>query len=204
MVYLPTFHEERLLLAQGLKIVAGVDEAGCGCWAGPVYAAAIILPLNSRLRLIRDSKKLSLKQRETTVAQFIEKKYVWAVGTATSQEIDTLNIRRAGALAMLRAIQALSIKPEYVLSDAFKIPGLDIPCKNIIRGDRNVKSIAAASIIAKMERDRHMLKMDERYPEYGFAKHKGYGTKQHQLALKKFGLSPIHRLSYQPIKNFLK
>ena len=104
---------------------------------------------------------------------------------------------------MLRAIQALSIKPEFVLSDAFKIPGLDIPCKNIIRGDRQVKSIAAASIIAKVERDRYMKKIDALYPEYGFAHHKGYGTHQHQQALEKYGPSPIHRLTYKPVKRVI-
>jgi ribonuclease HII len=196
----PTFLEERALIKRGLTLIAGVDEAGCGCWAGPVFAAAVILPLDSRIGLVRDSKTLSLAQRESVIGRIKEEATAWAVGTATAAEIDALNIRRAGALAMKRAVDALSQRPEFVLTDAFKIPQLGIDQKNIIRGDSRVKSIAAASIIAKVSRDLHLKELDEKYPGYGFAAHKGYGTKVHQAALAKLGPCAEHRMSYAPIK----
>jgi ribonuclease HII len=195
----PTFYEERALLAQGFSIIAGVDEVGCGCWAGPVYAAAVILPLDSRIGLIRDSKQLSAKQRERVVDTIKARAIAWAIGVASHQEVDQLNIRQAAFLASRRAIESLSIKPHHILSDGFVIPGLSIPCKRIIKGDAKVKSIAAASIIAKVARDTFMQEIDERYPEYGFAFHKGYGTRMHQNALKKFGPSPIHRMTFSPL-----
>ncbi len=196
----PTFAEERALIARGITLIAGVDEAGCGCWAGPVFAAAVMLPLNSRIGLVRDSKTLSVSQREGLIGRIKEEATAWAVGTATAAEIDTLNIRRAGALAMKRAIEGLAIRPEFVLSDAFKIPELGIDQKNIIRGDLKVKSIAAASIIAKVARDAHLRVLDEKYPGYGFAAHKGYGTKVHQAALTALGPCAEHRMSYAPVK----
>lgn len=202
-VALPTFQEERALLARGFALVAGVDEAGCGCWAGPVYAAAVILPLDSRIGLVRDSKTLSLSQRLVVVEQIKERACAWAVGTASHAEVDQLNIRRAGELAMRRAIEGLSTKPDFVLSDAFKISGLTMPQKNIIRGDSLVKSIAAASVIAKVSRDLRMEELDREHPGYGFAEHKGYGTKQHQQALALLGPSPIHRMSYAPLKKIM-
>jgi ribonuclease HII len=202
-VPLPTFHEERSLLVDGFTIVAGVDEAGCGCWAGPVYAAAVILPFDSRIGLVRDSKTLSLSQRQRAVERIKKEAAAWAVGTASAEEIDQMNIRRAGALAMKRAIEGLTMKPQFVLIDAFRIPGLDIPSKSIVRGDAKVKSIAAASVIAKVERDIHLQELDRRFPGYGFAEHKGYGTKQHQEALIRLGPCAEHRKSYAPIKALL-
>jgi len=196
----PTFAEERALIAAGFKLIAGVDEAGCGCLAGPVYAAAVILPLNSRLSLIRDSKLLSDGQRSKLSVDIKQRCTAWAVGIATHQEIDELNIRRASALAMRRAVEGLTVKPEYVLSDAFVISGLNIPCKNIIHGDALIKSIAAASVIAKVARDLLMDELDRKYPGYGFAAHKGYGTKQHQEALRRLGPCEIHRKTYAPVK----
>lgn len=201
-VPIPTFKEERALMAEGFTLIAGVDEAGCGCWAGPVYAAAVILPLDSRIGLIRDSKRLSKDQRLRVIEDIKSKAAAWAVGTATSQEVDTLNIRQAAFLAMRRALAGLSIKPQTVLADGFMIPNLDIPCKRVVGGDRLVKSIAAASIIAKVERDIELERLDRQYPGYGFASHKGYGTKQHQQALKKIGPCAIHRMSYEPLKAF--
>ena len=202
-VPLPTFKEERALLAQGFTFVAGVDEAGCGCWAGPVYAAAVILPFDSRIGLIRDSKTLSLEQRLRVAAEVKEEAMAWAVGTASAEEIDQLNIRGAGALAMRRAVERLSTVPQFVLSDAFRIPGLAMPQKAVIRGDLTIKSVAAASVIAKVERDLEMDRLDALHPGYGFTRHKGYGTKEHQAALAKLGPSPIHRMSYAPIKALL-
>lgn len=199
----PTFQEERALLEQGIRLVAGVDEVGCGCLAGPVYAAAVILPLDSRIGLIRDSKTLSILQRERIIDEVKDKATAWAVGRATWQEVDALNIRGAGALAMRRAVEGLGVTPEFVLTDAFRIPGVTIPQKNVIRGDLNVKSIAAASIIAKVDRDKEMALLDRKYPGYGFAKHKGYATKVHKEALVRLGPSPVHRTSYAPIKALL-
>ncbi|HTK59741.1 MAG TPA: ribonuclease HII [Candidatus Baltobacteraceae bacterium] len=202
-VPLPTFKEERELLARGFTIVAGVDEAGCGCWAGPVYAAAVILPFDSRIGLVRDSKTLSLDQRVRVAARVKEEAAAWAVGTATPQEIDALNIRGAGVLAMRRAVEALAMAPQFVIVDAFRIPGLSMPQKAVIQGDLRVKSVAAASVIAKVERDLEMHRLDAEHPGYGFAHHKGYGTKEHQAALAKLGPSPIHRLSYAPVKKLI-
>ena len=202
-VPLPTFKEERALLARGFSIVAGVDEAGCGCWAGPVYAAAVILPFDSRIGLVRDSKTLSLEQRVRVAARVKEEAAAWAVGTATPEEIDALNIRRAGALAMRRAVEALALVPQFVIVDAFHVPGLAMPQKAVIQGDLRVKSVAAASVIAKVSRDVEMERLDAAHPGYGFARHKGYGTKEHQEALRTLGPSPIHRLSYAPVKKLL-
>lgn len=199
-VRLPTFKEERFLLARGFTIVAGVDEAGCGCWAGPVYAAAVILPFDSRIGLIRDSKTLSLDQRRRVAEAIKREAMAWAVGTASHEEIDRLNIRRAGALAMRRAVEGLSVAPQFVLTDAFPIPDLPMPQKAVIRGDLLIKSVAAASVIAKVERDLEMDRLDALHPGYGFARHKGYGTKAHQAALATLGPSAIHRKSYAPVK----
>lgn len=201
-VLTPTFTEERALIALGFSLIAGVDEAGSGSWAGPVYAAAVILPLDSRIALVRDSKTLSAAQRDRAALLVKERATAWAVGTASAEEIDRLNIRAAGALAMLRAIRALSHTPQFVLIDAFRIPGLTVPSKSIIRGDGKVKSIAAASIIAKTARDAHMLELDALHPGYGFAVHKGYGTKAHQAALMSLGPCAAHRMSYAPLKAF--
>ncbi len=199
-VQLPTFKEERALLAQGFTFVAGVDEAGCGCWAGPVYAAAVILPFDSGVGLIRDSKTLSLGQRLRVATEIKEEAMAWAVGTASAEEIDRLNIRGAGALAMRRAVEGLSTVPQFVLTDAFRIPNLPMPQKAVVRGDLTIKSVAAASVIAKVARDLEMDRLDVLHPGYGFARHKGYGTKEHQAALQSLGPSVIHRMSYAPLK----
>ena len=197
-VPLPTFSEERALIARGITMIAGVDEAGCGCWAGPVYAAAVILPLDSRIGLVRDSKTLSLDQRLRVADRIKEEAAAWAVGTASVEEIDRLNIRGAGALAMRRAVEGLAMAPQFVLIDAFKIPGLAVPSKSIVRGDSKVKSIAAASVIAKVSRDKHLDELDREHPGYGFASHKGYGTKEHQAALARLGPCAVHRRTYAP------
>jgi ribonuclease HII len=200
MVVFPSFKHERGLAAEGFSVFAGVDEVGCGCLAGPVYAAAVILPFNSRLGLIRDSKTLNEKQRSLLSDQIKKRSSAWSVGIASVEEIDTLNIRQAAFLAMRRAIGSLRVQPQAVLADGFMIPGLSIPCRKIIKGDRYVKSIAAASIIAKVARDEELNRLDGIYPGYGFGRHKGYGTAFHQNALKKLGPAPIHRQSYAPVK----
>lgn len=204
MVVYPSFKYERDLISQGFEILAGVDEAGCGCWAGPVYAAAVILPLDSRIGMIRDSKTLNHAQRISIIKKIKSRSTAWSIGTASAQEVDSINIRQAAFLAMRRAISSLLIEPHAVLCDGFMIPELFVPCHRIIKGDRYVKSIAAASIIAKVSRDEEMYRLDLEHPGYGFAKHKGYGTKVHQTALKKLGPSSIHRMSYQPLKEYVR
>ncbi len=199
----PHWKEERLCIAQGYSLIAGIDEVGCGCWAGPVFAGCIILPIGVRLPLIRDSKLLSDRQRRYAYEHLREKAVAWSIGRASEKEIDHLNIRRASGLAMQRAIHKLSITPTAVLSDAFRVPNIKIYNKNIIKGDRKVISIAAASIMAKVERDTYMIDVAEKYPEYGFEKHKGYGTAQHKQAITLYGITPIHRLSFKPIRNHL-
>lgn len=187
----PSFHLERQLSAQG-HVVIGVDEVGCGCLAGPVIAAAVHLPLNSRLGAINDSKLLQSVQREKLVAQFLELGMSWTVGMATAQEVDEFNVRRASLFAMRRAVLAYR-GATFVLVDAWQIPDLSMGQRGIIHGDRLVKSIAAASVIAKVVRDRLMLEYDKDFPGYGFSEHKGYGTARHKAALAKLGPTRIHR-----------
>ena len=203
-VVFPTFEEELALAARGFSRVAGVDEAGCGCWAGPVFAGAVILPRDLENELIRDSKTLSGAQRDKAMELIAAAAVAWAVGTASVEEIDRLNIRRAAALAMARAVAALKVRPDFVLSDAFRIPGLELPLKNIVSGDAKVVSIAAASIVAKVHRDRHLAELAVRYPGYGFERHKGYGTKEHREALSRLGVCPVHRRTYAPVKEFIE
>jgi len=199
-VQVPTFAEERALLELGFSLVAGLDEAGSGAWAGPVYAAAVVFPLDSRAGLVRDSKLLSPGQRAEVEETIKERATAWAVGFATAAEVDALNVRAAGLLAMRRAVEGLSVRPEFLLVDAFRIPGVDIPQKGIIGGDRKVKSIAAASVLAKTARDRYMCELDAVHPGYGFAAHKGYGTAAHQKALAELGPCAVHRMTYAPVR----
>lgn len=191
----PTFKEERALRDLGFTIIAGVDEVGVACLAGPVVAAAVVLPLNSRLRMIRDSKTLSLSQREILYDQIVAKASGWAIGSATPEEIDQLNIRRASILAMERAVRQIG-QVEFVLVDAWTLPNIPLPQRGIVKGDVYVKSIAAASIVAKVTRDRMMLAYAEDYPEYGFERHKGYPTSLHREQLFTHGPCPIHRRSF--------
>ncbi|MEY4723544.1 MAG: hypothetical protein RLZZ324_1057 [Candidatus Parcubacteria bacterium] len=200
----PTFTEEKALAARGFLLVAGLDEAGSGSWAGPVSAGAVILPpslpRSPLAKWIRDSKTLSPAQRAEVAAFIKEHAVAWAVAYASPEEIDTLNIRRAGALAMKRAVEALAQTPQYALVDAFTVPGLAMPQRGIIRGDGRVKSIAAASIMAKTERDALMTTLDAQHPGYGFAAHKGYGTAEHRDALVRLGPCLQHRMTYEPVR----
>ncbi|MBN1210008.1 MAG: ribonuclease HII [Myxococcaceae bacterium] len=192
------------LWAQGLERVAGVDEAGMAPLAGPVVAAAAILPKNYRLKGLDDSKKILDEERREELAVLLKRDAVaWAVGVAEVEEIDRINIYHAGLLAMRRAVQALTLVPEYALVDARTIPECPCPQKGIIRGDALSMSIAAASIIAKTTRDRMMAELDARYPGYGLASHKGYPTPQHFQALKEKGVLPIHRRSFGPVREAL-
>ncbi len=185
-----------MLIAQGFHLIVGVDEAGCGALAGPVCAGAVVLSLDSRLGGLRDSKLLSLAQREALYPLITKRAIAWAVGAASVEEIAELNIRGATFLAMRRAIEQIH-DADVLLVDAWKIPGIDLPQYNIIKGDRLIKSIAAASIIAKVTRDHLMTTYAEQFPKYGFEIHKGYGTALHQRMIAEFGPCPIHRLGYK-------
>ena len=185
------------------KLIAGVDEAGRGPLAGPVYAAAVILHPGSRIHDLMDSKLLAEPKREIVAKKIQEGALAWAVATADVDEIDELNILQASLLAMKRAVEALSTEPEEVLVDGNKAPELKYPTQAIIKGDLKIRVIGAASILAKVARDAEMLRLDKEYPGYGFAQHKGYGTKVHLQALKTLGPSPIHRKSFKPVAELL-
>lgn len=187
---------EREAINQGYKIVCGVDEAGRGPLAGPVYAAAVILPENHIIEGVNDSKKLSEKKREALFDRIISEALDYSIAFATAQEIDEMNILEATFLAMKRAVEGLKVKPDFAMIDGNRKPHLDISMETIVKGDAKSASIAAASILAKVSRDRYMLEMAEKYPQYQFEKHKGYGTKLHYEMLDKFGPSEIHRQTF--------
>ena len=183
---------------QGYSLVCGIDEAGRGPLAGPVYAAAVILPDGLELPGLNDSKKLTEKKREELFSLICEKAVAYGIGCASEQDIDEINILQATYLAMRRAVEELPVPADYALVDGNRMPPLAIPGETIVIGDASSASIAAASILAKVSRDRVMKMMDEVYPQYQFAKHKGYGTKLHVEMIREYGPSPIHR------KTFLK
>jgi ribonuclease HII len=201
----PSLKFERAFWKRGYTFIAGADEVGRGAWAGPVVAGAIILPPMKRIprevRLVRDSKLLSPAQREKLVEPIHSFALAYAVGAASRIEIDELGIVPATKLAMQRALAALSPQPNAWLIDALTLPDLGLPQRGIIRGDQLSLSIACASILAKVARDHLMVELDRELPGYGFDRHKGYGTAQHLIALKKMGASPAHRASFAPIKN---
>ncbi len=181
---------------KGFVSVCGIDEAGRGPLAGPVYAAAVILPQGLVIEGLNDSKKLSEKKREALFDIIKEKAQAFSVGIATAREIDEINILQATYLAMKRAVEGLRIPADYALVDGNRMPPLSIPGETVIKGDAKCPSIAAASIIAKVSRDRYMYELDREMPEYQFAKHKGYGTALHYEMIKKYGISDYHRLSF--------
>ena len=185
-------------------IVCGVDEAGRGPLAGPVYAAAVILDAFSPVAGLADSKKLSEKRRDALAQEIKQHATAWAVATATVAEIDELNILRATLLAMRRAVQALSVVPEEVLVDGLYCPDTGLSSRAIVKGDSSVAEISAASILAKTERDHAMLQLHERYPQYGFDGHKGYPTAAHLEALRRYGVSCEHRRSFGPVRKLLQ
>ena len=193
---------EKELYNEGYELICGTDEAGRGPLAGPVVAAAVILPKNTIIVGVNDSKQLTEKKREELYDVIYEKALAVSVCFIDNNKIDEINILEASRLAMMTAIKNLKIKPDYVISDAMKM-NLDIPVKSIIKGDALSESIAAASIIAKVSRDRFMDEMDLKYPNYGFKKHKGYPTKDHIEAIKKYGITEIHRKTFKPIKTML-
>lgn len=184
--------------------VAGVDEAGRGPLAGPVIAGAVILDPDNRIRGLRDSKRLTAARREALYDEISNTALAWAVGRAEVEEIDRINILQASLLAMQRAVQALQPAAEYALVDGNCCPALPCPAQALVKGDSRVAAISAASIMAKVTRDREMLELDLLYPGYGLAQHKGYPSKLHMEALQRLGVLPVHRRSYAPVRRILE
>lgn len=191
---------ERRFWKEGFSTVAGVDEAGRGPLAGPVVAAAVILSPNIFIHGLDDSKRLSSRRREELFSLIKKQAKAVGVGTVSQSTIDRINILQATFLAMRMAVAKLRPSPEYLLVDGLIIPDIDVSQLPIVKGDRLSISIAAASIVAKVIRDRIMVKEDERLPQYGFARHKGYATKRHLEALARHGVSPLHRCSFRPVR----
>lgn len=194
--------DDELLVPAGL--VAGVDEAGRGPLAGPVIAGAVILDPENPIAGLKDSKRLTALRRDALYAEIQEKALAWAVGRAEVEEIDRINILQATMLAMQRAVAALVPSAEHALIDGNRCPDLACPAQAIVKGDSRVTAISAASIMAKVTRDREMLSLDVMYPGYGLAQHKGYPSKAHIQALEKLGVSPVHRRSYAPVRRIME
>ncbi|EIJ71916.1 ribonuclease HII [Pasteurella bettyae] len=188
---------------QGFELVAGVDEVGRGPLVGAVVTAAVILDPNNPIEGLADSKKLSEKKREQLAEEIKQKALAWALGRAEPEEIDQLNILHATMLAMQRAVKNLKIQPHFVLVDGNRVPEFAMPAQAVVKGDSKVQEISAASIIAKVARDHEMEELDKQYPQYEFAKHKGYPTKVHLEKLVEFGALPQHRRSFGPVRKVL-
>jgi ribonuclease HII len=203
----PDLLEERQLISLGYKFIAGIDEAGRGALAGPVVAAAVILPRRSyfpRLKLVRDSKMITPARRDCLFNVIEEEAEAIGVGVVPPHIIDTMNIRNATMVAMRTAVEQLTFPPDFLLIDGLAVPKIHLVQKGIVKGDRICLSIACASIIAKVTRDRIMVELDKSYPEYGLAIHKGYSTKFHLSCLQRQGPSPVHRYTYAPVKQFVR
>ena len=194
---------EKELYEIGITLIGGVDEVGRGPLVGPVVAACVILPVNYELPGLDDSKKISEKKRNQFYDIIMRDAISVGVGIVGPEKIDEINILEASRLAMKIAIENLSVKPEFILSDAMKLTNIDIPYQDIIHGDALSLSIAAGSVIAKVTRDRMMYELDKEYPEYGFAKHKGYPTKAHLENLAKYGVLAIYRFTYKPVSDLI-
>ena len=193
---MPDHSFEDAARAKGFALVCGVDEAGRGPLAGPVCAAAVILPPGCEIDGLNDSKKLTEKKREALFPVIQQQALAWSVAYAEVEEIDSLNILQATFLAMRRAVEGLSLPADYALIDGNRLPPLAIPGETVVKGDSRSMSIAAASILAKVSRDHVMLDLDRQFPQYAFAQHKGYGTALHYEKIKEHGVSPVHRLTF--------
>ena len=192
----PTFEYEEKHYSEGFNSVCGVDEAGRGPLCGPVVAAAVILPLGLEIEGLNDSKKLSEKKREALFDVICEKAIAYSIAEASPAEIDEINILNASMLAMRRSVEGLGVKADFALIDGNCSRGFEIPTETVVKGDAKSYSIAAASILAKVTRDRGCIELDREYPEYGIAKHKGYPTKDHMDAVRQYGPAPIYRKSF--------
>jgi ribonuclease HII len=205
----PDLTQERALLSQGYGLIAGVDEAGRGAWAGPVYAAAVILPidrpnLGRALNGVTDSKQLSPQRRERLLEAIYEVAVSIGVGAAAAAEVDALGILTATRLAMQRALEDLSPAPEALVLDYIALSEVALPQRSLPKADQRCLSVAAASIVAKVSRDRCMVELNKQHPGYGFARHKGYGTAFHRSALAQLGPSPVHRMSWAPLRAYVE
>jgi ribonuclease HII len=203
---IPSFAEEKKLKAHGYRLIAGIDEVGCGALAGPVVAAAVILPpqLDTPwLKQVKDSKQLTPRRRELLSYHIYETAISIGMGMAPHEIIDTQGLTKARRLAMKIAVNQLTPPPEYLLIDYFSLPNVPLPQRGLKGGDGLCLSIACASIIAKVARDRLMVEFDQVYPGYGLAQHKGYGTKAHIACLRRLGFSPIHRQSFKPVRDII-
>jgi len=201
----PDLHHERELAAQGLALVAGLDEAGRGAWAGPVIAAAVILPLHQHdiealLDGVRDSKQLTARQRDALYPRILQVALAVGVGGAGPSEVDADGVVAATRAAMARAAAQLALAPDALLIDALDLPDVALPQHSLFHADALCLSVAAASIVAKVTRDRMMVELDRHYPGYGLARHKGYGTREHLAALRRLGPAAVHRRSYAPLR----
>jgi len=204
LLQFPNLDEEDKLKSQGYELIAGIDEVGRGALAGPVVAGAVILPHPASLPwlgLVRDSKELNYRKRESLFDLINKEAIAVGIGIVPSQTIDSMNILKATKLAMMQAVEKLLKQPNFLIIDRVTLPQCPIPQRGITRGDKSCLSIACASIIAKVTRDRMMEEFDQIYPGYGFARHKGYGTGRHISCLQKLGPSPIHRLYFAPVRN---
>jgi len=202
----PNFDHENELKSQGYELIAGIDEVGRGALAGPVVAGAVILPHPANLpwlELVRDSKELNSGKRESLFDLISKEAVAVGIGIVPSQVIDSVNIFRATKMAMMQAVEKLSQQPGFILIDRVSLSQCPIPQRGITRGDKSCLSIACASIVAKVTRDRMMEELDGRYPGYGFARHKGYGTREHISCLQNLGPSPVHRLYFAPVRNVI-
>lgn len=194
----PTSKKENILRRNSYSKIAGLDEAGRGAWAGPLVAAAVILPPKVRLVGLKDSKQLTAKQRNRLFLKIADRAVSWSVGLSSEKIIDQKGLTFANLWAMEQAIAKLDLRPDYLLIDAFKLPRINIEQEAIIRGDQQVYSIAAASIVAKVFRDNLLKRLDRAFPQYNFHKHKGYGTKEHYEMILKHGPCELHRQSFRP------
>ncbi len=206
----PDFKRESSLQKEGYKFIAGIDEAGRGPWAGPVVAGAVVLKESEKLANllidmgVRDSKQMTEKKRERAYGFIVKEIKHWGVGIVSEKEIDEINILNATKLAMKKAIDDLGCKVDYLIIDGnFTMRDFPVNQSAVPKADQKILSVSLASVIAKVTRDRIMIELDAKYPEYGFASHKGYGTKKHQEALRQFGPLDIHRKSFAPIRKFL-
>jgi len=202
----PNLDHENELKSQGYELIAGIDEVGRGALAGPVVAAAVILPYPPNLpwlALVRDSKELDSKKRESLFDLINKEALGVGIGIVSHKVIDSINILKATKLAMMQAIEKLPKQPQFLIIDRVTLPQCPIPQNGITRGDKLCLSIACASIVAKVTRDRIMMELDQLYPGYGFARHKGYGTREHLSCLQKLGPCPIHRLYFAPVRNII-
>jgi len=201
MIEIPGLHREQALWNKKIRFIGGIDEAGRGAWAGPVAAGAVILPSGAEIQAslsgVRDSKKMTPRQREYWAGVIKSSVVTWSIGWASAQEIDEIGILPANRLAMARAITGLAVTPEYYLFDFIHWKDCPYAGEKLIRGESQSLSIAAASVLAKTERDACMRKLDEQYPGYGFGRHKGYGTAIHRAAIQTNGLTPVHRKSFK-------